>query len=86
MLVGSSVIVSSLVGFAVLSMIILVCSSMFDSIINSTSSVVRIGFLVSLVRLLRCFSAFAEGLSFVGGFAASMGGLDLIFSGSVFWC
>ena len=80
-------IVSSLVGFAVLSsMIRLVCSSMFDSIIDSTSSVVKIGFIVSLVRLLRCFSAFVEGLSFVGGFAASLGGLVLSFSGSgLYW-
>ena len=86
--VGSLVIVVSLVGFAVLSLAIMILfgSSMFELIIDSTSSVVRIGFVVSPVGLQQCFSAFSARFSLVGGFAASMGGLVLIISGSVLWC
>ena len=67
-------IVASLVGFAVLSlaMIRLVGSSMFELIIDSTSSVVRIGFTLSLVGLQGGFSASVVGLSLMISYIFSL--------------
>ena len=60
----SSVVRVGLLGLAVVSMILLVCS-MFVSIVFSTSSVVWVVFLVSLFKLLRCFSAWSASSSVV---------------------